>query len=67
MIFCFPTCVVSEVINVSSVQTRIDRAPPPSSRQLKWFDEQVMHPHEPGCGEDFSLCNFVDASIVGCV
>jgi len=33
----------------------------------EWFDEQVMHPHEQYAAWDFSGCNFVDASIVGCV
>ena len=48
-------------------QDHVDRVLSPYSLQLKWFDGQVMCPHEPRCGAGFLVCHFVDASIVGCV
>ena len=42
-------------IHVPIVQDRVDPAPPSSSRQLWWFDEQVLHAHAAGRSEGFLL------------
>lgn len=49
------------------VEDPVDCAPPPSSRKLRWFGELVCVLTNQDAARDFSGCNFVDASTVGCV